>query len=1240
MGSEHGEVALGIRSYDGHTHFGRFRFDAPECPRRPIHRSSKVLVFDVGDPVVEYLVERLNCEVDKVHPPIDGSAESLDLETLAVTRAGTHEDRTVALGVHDRHFYDVVVWVETAADRLPSATLLRGIGDLLSIGGHALFVIPMPADGVEYLKLRMPSELVSENGSEVTLGTSWDNEGLSTLKIAGYDTTVVGMFPDEVLDVVDRRHASSDELLGLLLERGSAASTNSHTVVVEAHKLADYSDSESGPKMVSSDAGEVVLQWREISGDYDDSRSVRVALPFSSAAHELSVKLPPSVHGQRLRIFLPRALGSTSFSDIRLLEEQEILWRYEPTVGVDLDVSSGGTYVVNRTDGISCLAYESSAWFEPSFVLPAYPADSRLELSVHHSKDGWSRGNKRPYAVELRELAAEDGVRLAMKDLAAETQMLRARVRYLERRVSEAAKVEQENEELLERLQELYKRESEIYSSRSWRVTAPLRLASQIRRRSAFSVTQDPAARSDDCDDGEPVVDGTLSSRTWDSSDPHEYADWITTTTQLELTERGVISEYVASHNVSGCITMIFPVPAQPSMASVRHSLDAMLNQIYENWETIVVVDHDCDPEVRDAIDGYTDKDHRFVVVSGEAMAPYASLLNLGVDASRGSFVGYLRPGDTLPPYSLAWYASEISARPGAAIIYCDHDYLVSPNGRQDPQLKPDWNPELLLSTNYISRSMLVSRELLESVGRFGLDYEYAPEWDLLLRVSRTLGPGQIRHIPAILHHMDPPCSVLDQSMRAEARRVQEQFLSGEGSPYQLVEYSLADVYLPVFEVRGRPKVSIIIPTRDSLEDLRTCIASVRSTAYDNYEIVVVNNQSSDPQALEYLRTLSSTPGFRVIDYPFPFSYADLHNYVVPLIDTDYLCLLNNDTEIIDPNWLGVMLGFAQRDGIGAVGAKLLYPNRQVQHAGVVLGPGGLVAHVNRSLEDHEGGYMNRALLPQNFSAVTAACMLVAKSHWEQVGGMSVRLPVAYNDVDFCLRLVEVGLRNVYLPHVKVIHHESKSRGVDLTFSQQYRSMRESGYLQWRWGHLLKQDPAYNTSLSLFDEHCRLGERRTNPPWSTRFAWIRLPDGFNNASDQYEYVLPNQEIHFTCVLPKRFTGSVGALRFGVENVVGTTDGLAVLRVKLNGEEAISVQPLDDLAKGTTLTFEFDSKQLIFISSGGILECTFTLAKATFPVGLPVYPSSEDWSHHLDGLSAHALHVELGYLEAVDVAVLP
>ncbi|MHB8190847.1 MAG: glycosyltransferase family 2 protein [Ferrimicrobium sp.] len=1225
---------MGIRSYDDRARFGPFRFDYPECPRRPIYPFSKVLVFDVGDRVIEYLVEELDCEVDQVHP-VDQSIADWDLETLAIIRGGAQGDRSTALDVHDRHCYDAMLWVVATADRSPSEALLRGVGELLAIGGHALFVMPIASDGAEHLNMHMPSAPAPANSSEVVAGTSWVNEGLSTLETAGYDTAVVGVFPGGALDVGDQHHSSSDELLELLLEHRSGASANSYTAVVEAYTLADHSDSGLGLQTARDDAGEVVfiiLQWREISGDYDDSHSVRVAIPFSSAVHELSVTLPPSAQGQQLRIFLPRMLGSTSFSDLRLLEGPRTLWRYEPTVGVDWDARSGGTYVVNRTDGISCLTYQRSAWLEPSFVLPAHTTKSHLELTVCHSNDGWSRSKKGAYAIELRQLAIDHGAQLATKGLFTEMQMLRARVRYLERRVSEVAKVEREKEELLEKLRELRERESEIYRSRSWRVTAPLRLVSQIRRRSVLRVAENPT-RSDDLDAEASAVNEALLPRTWDSSDPHEYADWITTTTPPELMERGVISQYVARHNVSDRITMIVAVPAQSSMMSVRQSLDAMLHQIYENWETIVVVDYDCDAEVRDAVDTYADADPRFVVVSSEAVVTYASLLNLGIDTSKGTFVGYLQPGDVLPPHALAWYASEISAHPGVAIVYSDHDYLVSPYGRQDPQFKPNWNPELLLGANYISRSMLIARELLERVGHFGSDYEYAPEWDLLLRASRTIGPNRIRHIPAILHHMDPACSVSDAAMGVEARRVQERFLLGEGLPYQLVESALAGIYLPVFGVRGRPKVSIIIPTRNGLEDLYTCIGSVRSTAYDNYEIVVVNNQSSDPQVLEYLHTLSSTPGFRVIDYPFPFSYADLHNYVVPLIDTDYLCLLNNDTEIIDPNWLGVMLGFAQRDGVGAVGAKLLYPNRQIQHAGVVLGPGGLVAHVNRSLDDHVGGYMNRALLPQNFSAVTAACMLIRKSHWELVGGMSVRLPIAYNDVDLCLRLVEAGLRNVYLPHVKVIHHESKSRGIDLTFSQQYRSMRESGYLQWRWGHLLKHDPAYNTNLSLFDEYCRLGEPRTNPPWSTRFEWMRLPDGFNNASDQCEYVLPNQELHFTCVLPQHFTGSVGALRFGVKNVVGATDGLAVLRVNLNGEEAVSVQPLDNLAKGATVTFEFDSHQLISVSTGGTLYCAFALVRATFPVGLPTYPSSDDWSHQLDGLSAHALHVELGYLGA-------
>jgi GT2 family glycosyltransferase len=528
---------------------------------------------------------------------------------------------------------------------------------------------------------------------------------------------------------------------------------------------------------------------------------------------------------------------------------------------------------------------------------------------------------------------------------------------------------------------------------------------------------------------------------------------------------------------------------------------------------------------------------------------------------------------------------------------------------------------------------MLVEGRLLRRLGHLNPEYPAFSEWDLVLRASRLLKISQIGHVPAVLHHL----VAREHGELAEARAVRESFLAEEGRVLRWVSSGSTGFELPAFEVVGAPRVAVIVPTRDSLDDLRTCIESLGKTHYENHEVVVVDNQSGDPATLDYLEFLAARPGCRVIRYPFAFSYAALHNFVVEQVEADYICLLNNDTEITDPDWLATMLGYAQRDGTGAVGVKLVYPSGGIQHAGVVLGPGGLVAHVHRLLDEDAGGYMNRAQLVQNYSVVTAACMLVSKANWERVGGMCEQLPIAYNDVDFCLRLVEAGLRNVYLPQVKVIHYESKSRGPDAaTHGRRYWSMQESGYLQWRWGHLIKHDPAYNANLSLYDEHFRLAEPRVGPPWSWKFAWLNVPGGFHPIRDGILSVLPNETVHFACLLPGRFSGTIGALRLPVDIIVGAVDGIVILEVELDGSRVASVRPLNRISRQTVVTFEFDDHEVLETSHGGTLHCTLTLVKARFPIALPTYPATEEWSHQLEGLPNHALHIEVGVRPPVDL----
>lgn len=367
----------------------------------------------------------------------------------------------------------------------------------------------------------------------------------------------------------------------------------------------------------------------------------------------------------------------------------------------------------------------------------------------------------------------------------------------------------------------------------------------------------------------------------------------------------------------------------------------------------------------------------------------------------------YADPADELTEDALL-LAREIAAHPEADFVYGDEDSVDERGRLYAPEFKPDWNPDLHRSTQYIGRAF---------ASRVGPDPFQAKN---------------VRHVPfVVLHKRDKPEPLTPKRVR--------------------------------WPLASQPLVSLIIPTRDGRALLETCIESLRRvTAYRNYEIVVVDNQSTDAATLDYLAKLE-----RVLRYPHRFNFSAINNFAVRQARGEVIGLLNNDLEFVEGGWLEEMLSHALRPEIGCVGAKLLYPDRTVQHAGVILGIGGVADHIHKNLPENAPGYCGRAIATQNFSAVTAACMLVRKKTWEDVGGFDEQLAVAFNDVDFCLRVRERGLRNLWTPYATVIHHESKSRGSENTIPKWLRFRGEMARLKKRWGAALLEDPAYNPNLTL-----------------------------------------------------------------------------------------------------------------------------------------------------------------------------
>jgi len=425
---------------------------------------------------------------------------------------------------------------------------------------------------------------------------------------------------------------------------------------------------------------------------------------------------------------------------------------------------------------------------------------------------------------------------------------------------------------------------------------------------------------------------------------------------------------------------------------------------------------------------------------------------------SSGDFIVPLRAGDQLSRWALFHFAESLQAEPGAEILYGDEDEMDLAGQRLRPWFKPRWNKELFLARDYLSRACAIRRSIVRRD-------MIAPDAQLpILRLLLELTDDASRsivHVPRIVSHVD---RTVPQDQAAAVAAVSRQ-VSNAGGVACVGPFGSVKVSWPL--PSEPPLVSILVPTKDKLELLRPCVESVlERTRFEPFELLILDNASVEPQTRAYLRDIQTHDRVRVISYPKPYNFSAINNEAVREAAGSYLCLLNNDTEIVCDDWLSEMMRYAARPDIGAVGAKLLYTDGRIQHAGVVVGVGGAAGHAHRNLPAHDEGYFGQPHLTQYVSAVTAACLLIDKRKFLAVGGFDEeRLAIAFNDVDLCLKLERAGWRNIYVPHAVLIHHESKSRGNDYAPGQIDRYRRELEVFQNRWGTKTYEDPLLNPNL-------------------------------------------------------------------------------------------------------------------------------------------------------------------------------
>ena len=532
-------------------------------------------------------------------------------------------------------------------------------------------------------------------------------------------------------------------------------------------------------------------------------------------------------------------------------------------------------------------------------------------------------------------------------------------------------------------------------------------------------------------------------------------------------------------------ISILVPVYNTPAVF-LKQMIQSVRKQTYSNWELCIANANPANPEVAEILRVASKKDERIKVVDVPENEGIAQNTNRALEIAAGEYIGLLDHDDLLAVNALYEVVNTLNADAGAEVIYTDEDKVTTDLEEHfKPHFKPDFNLDLLRSNNYICHFFVAKKELIERVGAFRKEFNGAQDYDLILRCTEEA--ENIVHVPKILYHWrvhkestsDNPMSKMyayDAGKKAIEEHLKRCDTSGEVSHTKDLGF-----YRVKYPVQGEPLVSILIPNKDQVDSLDKCLRSIEEkTDYHNYEIVIIENNSEKEETFSYYEKISSEK-IRVIRWEKEFNYSAINNFGVRHAKGDYILFLNNDVEIINSDWMREMLSHCQRKEVGIVGARLYYPDDTIQHGGIIVGIGGVAGSVFVGLPKGYSGYMHKAALQLDLSAVTAACMMMKRRVFEEVGGFEEKLKVAFNDVDLCLKTREKGYLVVYNPYVELYHYESKTRGAEDTKEKVRRFQTEIEYMRSHWIDILKKgDPMYNTNLSLtkWDYSLKNNERR------------------------------------------------------------------------------------------------------------------------------------------------------------------
>ncbi len=607
---------------------------------------------------------------------------------------------------------------------------------------------------------------------------------------------------------------------------------------------------------------------------------------------------------------------------------------------------------------------------------------------------------------------------------------------------------------------------AERYSRLAWQRARPLLTDAQARGWAARRTLEILRSRG---------VRGLAEAlRKSEAPQANSYEDWIARNEDLGPEALAALRERVDRLARRPLISVLMPVYNTPPNL-LREAIDSVRAQVYGNWQLCIADDASTDPAIRPFLEAAAAADPRIRVVFRPANGHISHASNSALELVTGEWIALLDHDDILRPHALAEVALEIDRHPEAGLIYSDEDKIDEAGRRYEPYFKPDFSRELFHSQNYLNHLTVHRTEHVRALGGWRPGFEGSQDYDLNLRVFERVGAQAIRHIPKVLYHWRAVTGsaamhagsksyAFDAGLRALRDHLRRTGAEAEASPAP---------GLPFYRVRHvlpdpAPRASIIIPTRDQAAILRTCIESIAAkTSYPDYEVIVVDNGSREPDALAFLAQIERRPGMRVIRDDRPFNYSALNNRAAAEASGEVLVLLNNDTEVIAPDWLGEMVSWAIRPDVGCVGAKLYYPDGTIQHAGVVMGLGGVAGHADVGRTRADAGYFGRLRVVHNLSAVTGACLALRRAVYDRVGGLDEKLAVAFNDIDLCLKARAAGYVNVWTPHAELYHHESLSRGQETTPAQHARFMGEAALMKVRWPEMIARDPCYSPSLSL-----------------------------------------------------------------------------------------------------------------------------------------------------------------------------